>query len=516
MKRIAVLYPIFFAIYPVLSLLAANLSETPITQAIRPLLIYLLFSSGLLWALSKVCKDTQRAAFITFLVVLALFYYQIAMIVARILPGNLGVAQQSWGIFILWAGFLGVLGTPWLWRKIKHHETLALALTVAGIIVVGISLVSIGFFYAERWFFRTTQSSVIHLEGEPQPDIYYIIVDGYAGAEVLQDLYGYDNTPFLEFLRQRGFYVADAARSNYIQTTVSLASSLNLDYVTELPANSSNRGLVWNLIQYSTVRATLEQHGYQTVSLTSGYQYTELRDADLYLSHPDIPEINLFEAALLLTSPARILIDDLNILTGMLPTRRTHQDRILYVFEQLRHIPSVPGPKFVFAHFIAPHPPFVFDRDGQRLGSDEIFLLVDGDRFPGSVEEYLTGYAEQLVYINTLLMETLDAILENSATPPIILLQADHGPGAFTNFQSLADTCIWERTSILSAYYLPGVDTVPLYDSVTPVNSFRIVFDAYFGTDLGLLEDRVYYSTWSRPYDFIDVTELSYQPCELP
>lgn len=518
MKRIAVLYPLLFALHPVLSLLVANLSEIPVTQTIRPLIIYLLFSSGILVCLSKLTKDIHRAAFITFLVVLGLFYYQIAMAIVTILPIDLGVAERSWSALFLWLLFLSGLGSRWLWSKIKHPHTFTLALAVAGTIVVGTSLVSIGFFYTERLLFKTTQQSVIHLHGEQKPDIYYIIVDGYAGMEILGDLYVYDNTPFLEFLRQRGFYVADRAHSNYIQTTVSLASSLNLDYLTELPSNSSNRGLVWNSIQYNTVRATLEHHGYQTISLASGYQYTEFKDAHLYLTHSDIPEINLFEAALLVTSPARILIDDLDLLTGLLPTRRTQQDRILYAFEQLMHLPSVSGPKFVFAHIIAPHPPFVFDQDGQRLNPDQMFLLVDGDRFSGSVEDYITGYTNQLVYVNELLMQTLETILEDSETPPIILLQADHGPGALLSFQSLGETCIWERASILSAYYMPETDyaAFALYESITPVNSFRIVFDTYFGTELGLLEDRTYYSTWSRPFDFIDVTEASYQPCQLP
>lgn len=58
------------------------------------------------------------------------------------------------------------------------------------------------------------------------PDIYYIIVDGYGRSDLLKELFEYDNSTFLQFLSDRGFYVAEAAHSNYVQTSLSIASSL--------------------------------------------------------------------------------------------------------------------------------------------------------------------------------------------------------------------------------------------------------------------------------------------------
>jgi hypothetical protein len=96
----------------------------------------------------------------------------------------------------------------------------------------------------------------------------------------------------------------------------------------------------------------------------------------------------------------------------------------------------------------------------------------------------------------------------------VIILQADHGPGAYLDYESMEHTCLKERFSILNAYYFPGQDRDILYTSVTPVNSFRMLFDSYFNTDLGLIKDRSYYSPWSRPYDFIDVTDVIGMECE--
>ena len=47
------------------------------------------------------------------------------------------------------------------------------------------------------------------------PDIYYIILDGYVRDDVLKDLFAYDNSGLIEYLRGRGFFVAEQSRSNY-------------------------------------------------------------------------------------------------------------------------------------------------------------------------------------------------------------------------------------------------------------------------------------------------------------
>jgi hypothetical protein len=60
---------------------------------------------------------------------------------------------------------------------------------------------------------------------------------------------------------------------------------------------------------------------------------------------------------------------------------------------------------------------------------------------------------------------------------------------------------------ILNAYYLPDFDHEQLYDEITPVNTFRVVFNQYFGTEYGLLRDQGYFSTMRRPYKFINVTD---------
>ena len=70
-----------------------------------------------------------------------------------------------------------------------------------------------------------------------------------------------------------------------------------------------------------------------------------------------------------------------------------------------------------------------------------------------------------------------------------------------------------ERISIFNAYYLPGHALQFLYDSITPVNSFRIIFDHYFGTNLGVLEDKTYFTyCYAHIYEPVLVPDESYLP----
>jgi hypothetical protein len=108
----------------------------------------------------------------------------------------------------------------------------------------------------------------------------------------------------------------------------------------------------------------------------------------------------------------------------------------------------------------------------------------------------------------------VDGILSNSNQPPIIILQADHGPGANTNLFDFQDTCHLERSAILNAYFFPDQGYELLDQGISPVNSFRVILNQFFGTNLALLDNFTYYSYWDDPFHFIDVTDSLNGPCK--
>jgi hypothetical protein len=107
-----------------------------------------------------------------------------------------------------------------------------------------------------------------------------------------------------------------------------------------------------------------------------------------------------------------------------------------------------------------------------------------------------------------MLMKTIDEILTRSEIPPVIIIQGDHGPGAYFEWQSLKQTNLKERMTILNAVHFPGGVQGLLYSSISPVNTFRVVFNRYFGQDFDLCDDRAYFSKWGRPFEFTEVTDL--------
>ncbi len=195
------------------------------------------------------------------------------------------------------------------------------------------------------------------------------------------------------------------------------------------------------------------------------------------------------------------------------PSYQAHRVFINYALNALKNSPSLDSPKFIFAHIIAPHPPFVFDSLGTPIDPTRPYFLGDADGYKGSQSEYKQQYLDEMTYINNAVLPVINSIIANSSTPPIIILQGDHGPGMFTNWESLDDTCLLERFSILNAYYLPGLDNNVLYSNISPVNTFRLVLNAYFDADLTLLQDKQFFSTRRSPYIFTDVTDMTSNQC---
>jgi hypothetical protein len=323
------------------------------------------------------------------------------------------------------------------------------------------------------------------LSGSPtssRPDIYYIILDAYPRADVLLEKYGYDNTPFLQSLKDLGFYVAECSQSNYSDTAQSLSSSLNLDYIQSIsdaftPDETELLGLV-KLLDDNDVQETVFNLGYQTVSFSSGFLWAEWRDADVFLS-PAEGAVTEFETEIMFSTPLRLLGDKGVFSIANLYAER-FRTRTRFVLDGMADLPAMPGPKFVFIHLIVPHVPFAFDENGNPSPPHQ---------------DPRQGYLNQVKFINTFILPKLKTIIERSPSPPIVILQGDHGPQVVDGPEA--------QMKNLNAYYLPGVEmTEVLYPSITPVNSFRVVFNEYFGAELPLLEDVSYYSNLSHRYEY--------------
>jgi len=338
-----------------------------------------------------------------------------------------------------------------------------------------------------------------------KPDIYYIILDGYGGADMLQDVYGYDNSDFITSLQDLGFVVPASSRTNYPYTVLSLISSLNMQYLDSMSTKLGGATQWWlarDTLQHSQVREFLEKQSYRTVFIASGFDYTDIRDGDGFMKAYPI-QLNNFDSGFIRSTNLSALGDMGHLYSY--PSYSTYRRIIQAGFAALPRVAPEAGPKFVFIHITAPHPPFVFDAAGNPVNPDAPFTMIDKLRGMVDATTYKQSYIAELKYINSQTLKAVSAILASSPTPPVILLQGDHGPGLYLNDEA-ADTCLFERYSILNAYYLPGKTSKDLPQTMTPVNSFRLIFNDYFSTDLVMLPERNYFTNFSHFFLFQDVT----------
>jgi hypothetical protein len=207
--------------------------------------------------------------------------------------------------------------------------------------------------------------------------------------------------------------------------------------------------------------------------------------------------INAFESLLMNSSAILVLTDAAEILPNFIQSdlenpHREHWNRIVYQLDCLEgKVPIIEGPKLVFAHVLIPHTPFVFGPNGEYKRQAGAFTL-EGSQREMTFEERAEAYTDQVRYVNTRIENAVRAILEESDQPPVIIIQGDHG----------LDGPLESQMAILNAYYLPNGGKDLLYETITPVNSFRIVFDQYFGGEYGVIEDRSFYSRHVKPFNF--------------
>ena len=486
------LHPFLFALYPIITLLAFNISEVDFLSGLRPLLLSILLAGFLVFFFYWVYRDWRRTALTATIILILFFSYGHIYILLKGINLNGVYLFRHRTLIPIWFG-LGALMIWWASRKSLNITSATYTLNLVGLFLLILPVIQlISFFVQSRVSQREAgnNSSTLNLEVPRQPpDIYYIILDGYGRADILKNEYGYDNSDFLNSLRDLGFYVADCSMSNYAQTQLSLSSSLNFNYIDSLSdrfvSGSDDRTGLDTLIHHSVTRESLEKAGYKTVAFATGFLATELTDADYFLS-PGYSwgELNEFEWLLMETTFAR-LIQDGNRFGMQTSGSERFRERTLFALEKLDKLSYIKGPKFVFVHLVVPHPPYVFGPTGGPVAPAEVGTT--------KTEEGASHYRDQVIYINSRIKEIVPQIIANSTKPPIIVIQGDHGPTVASRPRS--------RMSNLNVYFLPGVNA-PVYSTITPVNTFRVIFDAYFGQNLELLDDVSLYSDYTDPFNF--------------
>jgi hypothetical protein len=503
-----VIYPYLFGIYPVLALMAHNAREMDLISGLRALLgsLILTFIINVIYLL--LVRSPLKSALLTSYTLLLFYSYgHINLLMRDLNLFGLELGRHRYllpGYLLIW-----VLGAWLILRTRRNLSGSTRVINAFAVILLFFPLYQLTASQVEQYQAgqRKVQlpeapSPISISQEEMPPDVYYLILDGYPRGDFINQHLGSSNLAFLDQLQEMGFFVAHCSQSNYTDTRFSVASTLNMQYLDDgkgIPEVVYTGATLDSMIKSGKVQQIFSDLGYTNITFESGFKWLrwEVADHRLQVNQAGSDAIRLlglngFELLLLETSGARFLLDlpllmdserAATLVDLIENPRAAHRARVIFNLEQIPQIPATfPSPKFVYAHLIFPHPPFVVDAEGNPLKN--------------SPADELAAYADQITYLNQRLLVIIDQILENSEIPPVIILQGDHG--ATIAYEDLEiDPAL--RLGILNAYYFPPAEDLAgtpertqellLYPSITPVNTFRLVFDQYFNSQYGLLED---------------------------
>jgi len=341
-----------------------------------------------------------------------------------------------------------------------------------------------------------------------KPDIYYILFDRYTNADALQKNFNYDNSDLIKFLGDEGFVTRNGAYSNYPFTTPSVSSTMSMKYLNEF--KSFNGDSNWeSLFPYRTIlndppiAQILKQNGYTYNQVSSWWDFTRLRvkadnnyaksfrlnvlSAHFYLSdlQRDILHKSILSPWLKKGVGRNILKYDLD------RNPRENFDAQVSSLKSIASRADKSQPNFTFAHILAPHPPYVFNRDGSSPS-------YDNEANDNGVPEK-TKYTNELTYVNKR-MKDLITHIRSSSPNAVVFVQADEGPypaqfrGKMTpaHYYDPADLSLddmRQKFGILASYYMPDASQEDINEINASVNVFPFILNRYLGYDLPLLPD---------------------------
>jgi len=361
-----------------------------------------------------------------------------------------------------------------VWHVFRSRQAQQVLVVVAAVMVAAPLLQFAMFLTSGRGSTPSVSalSSPASVPSRAQPNVYWLVFDAYARADVLEDYFGFDNKPFLDALKERGFMVSDQAWANYASTKLSLSTTASMEYF--LPLDTPLHPSMWTarLQGFNPVVGRFQAMGYRYVHIEPGGNNLKTRcggreDLCVTASPSGALSVNEAEVALLELTPLFPIIR--RLFPWMLSFDFTSIDDVSV---ELDTIPA--RPQFVFAHILSPHPPKRFDARCGRL-TDIEFDLAGND-----YAAVLDGYINDLGCLNPRIIALVDRLLGDDTSDPIVILQSDHGlradlPPSVGDAGKRVPQALVPYAN-LHAMRTPHRCDNPRYEEFSLVNTFRIVF----------------------------------------
>ncbi len=415
------------ALYPIAALYSSNITEVNVLNLIRPVLFYLIFTLVLWGILRIVLKDSIRAGFIAALIIILFSSYGIiynlikGVELSGVILGRHRILAPL--IFLLFGSII------W-WVIAQKKDRLGSWVFYGNIIAIVLLVMPITqvVFHADKIKLPPKQqlnlpSAPVNANATTLPDVYYFLLDSYSREDYIKEYLKYDNSPFLNEIRGMGFFVADCSLSNYSATRLSLASSLNMDYLdklsNEIVPENKDETILDSYILNSKVVEKFREKGYQIVAFETGYPFTDMVNADIHFSVISKPYFAPYLTAFEVLAVENTIVSalkgnqDFARALGIGFEFSDKFQRQKFIISKIPSIPTIPGPKFVFIHLVTTHRPYIFNPDGSPI-VDKNYYLYEG--FPANTEYLIDGYQRVLQYTNSELLPVLKSIIARQQT----------------------------------------------------------------------------------------------------
>ena len=525
--KIIWLPPLLFSIVPTLAVYAHNLNFLSPERMLVPLLysvVFMVLSGCVVYA---IFKNEKKASVFTAIWVILFFSFGYFFLVvgetklSSSLPLSLNkLLFGTYGIILLL--------TVWLLFKTELTRRFIIFFSLVSITIFIINLVKIVPFEINRWIDgRQLQQYVSKNLGQIEtsgtsnfkPNIYYFVFDRYPRHDVLEKYFDFQNNSHIDYLRSNGFWVGDESYANYPNTFLSLSSSLNMSYLQFLTdilgdQQADQANVYRQLLQDNQLARFLKSQGYKYVLFGSSwdpFQKKGIADENYNLL-ADFDEFHLYIYERTLLNAIRGIIEKKQLFTG---TERFNKISLNldYRLHRINRQKNQPQPLFVFGHFLLPHPPYVFSPE-----CDSCTLSTS------SQQDYESGYLNEIQCANRVMRSLISEIQSGSDRPVVIIFQSDEGPFLPLEYFNGDGESVPENSesylihgAILNAVYLPDKDDfskpanyekIGFGPNLSPVNTFRVILNYYFSTNLSILPDKTYFSLDNkRIYNFKEVTK---------
>jgi hypothetical protein len=399
MNRLLRLSPILWVVNPILYLYATKYKDIDTLSIIIILILSAISFILLEYLLEKTGIDKQKLPIYLSVGFLWLFSYEpCRSIFYRITESFL---YENKYFILIWLVIL-LLCIVIIYKIFNNAINIIKFLAITGICMAGFNLICIAINitkykphkFNKKHLINTLRPIVLDNIDKDLPNIYYIILDEYPGAEELKHYFNFDNSDFIRNLENRGFFVANNSYSNYPWTELSVCCSLNMNYLNDI--NELDKKIIDNQTSFY-----LKRFGYNYIMLPE-FLFND------FLS--DFPFNNILRSLVKMTFLRKPLGE--NCFEG-----ESHRKTILQQLKRLETMAQTKGPIFVYAHLLTPHRPYIFDQNGTSINFFSRFFQLSSDK-----ELFLN----QLRYTNKMIINLIDKIISESKILPIIIVQGDH------------------------------------------------------------------------------------------